>query len=75
MPIQRELRGANRTIAALLAGVWLASGAAGVAIGIVQHRLAPLIVGVLAIGYGVLWSRAVRRGRMLAFPSLRGRRR
>lgn len=75
MPLQRQLRGAHRTMAALLALVWLASGIAGVAIGLVQHRWASLIVGLLAVGYGVLWSRATWRGRMLKWAPLGASRR
>ena len=70
MPLQRELRGAHRNIAVLLALVWLAGGASGVLIGVVQQRFGLLIVGVLAIGYGLLWSQAVRRGRLLTWTSL-----
>ena len=70
MPLQRELRGAHRNNAVLLALVWLAGGASGVLIGVVQQRFGLLIVGGLAIGYGLLWSQAVRRGRLLTWTSL-----
>ena len=65
MSLQHRLRRRDRTLAALLALIWLGAGAAGLVFGVFTERWLPAIAGTLAIVYGVLWVRVAARGRLL----------
>lgn len=55
----------GRTVAALLALVWIAAGVAALVLGLGPHRRLGLLAGPFAIAYGVLWARVARTGRRL----------
>ncbi|HLX26960.1 MAG TPA: hypothetical protein VKV24_00535 [Casimicrobiaceae bacterium] len=65
MSLQHRLRPRDRTLAVLLALIWLGAGAAGLVFGVSAERWLPAIAGTLAIVYGVLWVRVAARGRLL----------
>ena len=48
-----------------LAVVWIGAGLTAIVLGLRRGRWAVLIVGTLALWYGILWVRAVRLGRRL----------
>jgi hypothetical protein len=53
-------------VAGVLAAVWIGAGAAGLASGLwLRPAPAPVILGLLALGYGGLWVRVARTGRRL----------
>jgi len=62
---------ANRTVAAVLATVWIGAGLAAALLGIFQRRWAALLLGPLAIAYGLLWVQVGRTGRRLRWPTRR----
>jgi cell shape-determining protein MreD len=63
-----DLGPADRTVAAILATVWLAGGLTALVLGLVQDRLLGFVLAVPAIVYGVLWLRAALIGRRLRWP-------
>jgi len=70
---QPALGRADRAVAALLAAVWLIGGLFALFLAVAQQRWLGLVLGPLAIGYGVLWVRVVQTGRRLRWPARRGR--
>ena len=59
----------GRVIAASLAIIWLLAGFAAVVMGVwLQPGALPIILGLLAIGYGGLWLRVAITGRRQAWP-------
>ena len=64
-----ELGRGGRILAAALAGIWLAAGLTGVAIGLwLRPAIVPLLVGALALGYGWIWARVAVTGRRQEWP-------
>ena len=54
-----------RLISGLLALVWLGAGFAAVVVAVSTARWLPGVLGVAALGYGLLWVRVMRLGRQL----------
>ena len=65
-----ELSGVNRTVAAILAVIWIVAGVLAAILGVVQHRWLALLLSPLAVFYGLLWVRVARTGRQLRATSL-----
>jgi len=55
-----------RVVAGLLAAVWLAAGVAAIAVALSTSRWLLALVGLVAAGYGAVWLRAARQGRLLS---------
>jgi len=64
-----ELSLVNRTVAAVLAAVWIGGGLAAALLGLAERRWLPLLLGPLAIAYGLVWVRVARTGRRLKWPA------
>ncbi len=58
-----EFGPANRIVAAVLAVVWLAAGSAAIVLAVAGRYWPGLVLGPLAIGYGLLWVRVAYLGR------------
>ena len=71
MTPRERLGSANRTVAGILAAVWLAAGVVAVAVGLMSGRWLLVVLGPLAFGYGVLWFRVAQTGRRLDAAWLR----
>ena len=71
--LRGELSSASRTVAAVLALIWILAGVAAALHGAVQHHWPTLLLGPLAIAYGFLWLRVARTGRRLQWPIRRGK--
>jgi hypothetical protein len=70
-----DLGRGGRFVAACLGGVWLSAGLAAIVAGLwFQHAVLPVLVGLLALGYGWVWSRVAITGERQQWP-LRLRRR
>jgi uncharacterized membrane protein YphA (DoxX/SURF4 family) len=68
----RELTRTERWVAAVLAAVWLVAGGATVVVGAtVRPAAVTMIVGLLALAYGVIWSRVAATGRRQEWPRRR----
>lgn len=59
------LSAVDRAIAFALTLVWIGAGLVGTWFGMRHGSWAGLIIGVLGLWYGILWARAVRKGRRL----------
>lgn len=71
-----DLGPGGRFVAACLAGVWLSAGLAAIVIGVWFRPAAlPVILGLLAVGYGWLWSRVAITGERQRWPLWSRRRR
>jgi hypothetical protein len=55
-------------VAALLAGVWLLAGLLALFLAFARHRWFGLMLGPIAVAYGVLWVRVAQTGRRLQWP-------
>jgi len=62
----------GRFIAALLAGIWIAGGLAGAAIGWRNGSWALLLCGAAGVWWGLLWVQVARKGRRLRWPGNSG---
>jgi hypothetical protein len=63
-------------VAFMLAAVWTAAGFAALATGIwLRPGVLPVLLGVLAVGYGWLWGQVARTGRRQPWPFRRRRER
>jgi fucose permease len=65
MPPRYESPRRVRIVGALLAMTWLCAGVAAVLAGAIAQRWLLLLVGLVAIWYGVIWAYVARRGRRL----------
>ena len=54
-----------RLMAGLLALVWLTGGLAAIVAAVITLHWLPGVLGAAALGYGLLWVRAARLGRLL----------
>ena len=74
LPSRRDALGRrDRLLAACLAGIWLAAGLAGVAVGLwLRPGVLPAAAGLLAVGYGWIWSRVAITGRRRRWPPWKG---
>ena len=72
MPAHTELGSGGRTIAGILATIWIAAGLAALTIGLwLRPALLLVLLGPLALAYGWLWVRVARTGRRLRWPMRR----
>lgn len=55
----------DRMIAFALALTWIGAGLLGTWFGLRHRSWAGWIIGLLGLWYGILWARAVRKGRRL----------
>jgi hypothetical protein len=72
VPARSELGPGGRSVAALLALVWIGAGAAAIVLGIRQGMWLRPVLGLCAVAYGALWVQVARTGRRLGWPK-RGR--
>jgi hypothetical protein len=64
-----ELGVGGRVVAACLATVWIGAGVASLAVGLrVRPGIVPVVLGLLAVGYGWLWVEVARTGRKRPWP-------
>jgi hypothetical protein len=54
-----------RIVSGLLAIVWLCAGFVAIVVGVNMSRWLLVVIGVVALWYGLLWVRVVRQGRQL----------
>lgn len=73
MPSQprSDLGPAERSFAALLALFWCAGGTLAIALGVRRGYWVAVLVGVLAVVYGMVWVQVARTGRRLRWPKRR----
>jgi len=67
---QNKLSTVNRSIAWVLAVVWLSAGISAIAAGLMRSSWLPLVLGVFALAYAVLWLRVVAKGRLLTWAEV-----
>ena len=66
MSAHSELGWGGRWVAAMLAAVWIASG---VAVIVLMHRRSlAILLGIIAIAYGLVWAEVTRTGRPIWSP-------
>ena len=64
-----DLGSGGRLIAAGLAAVWIVAGLGALAVGLrLRPGVLPVVLGVLAVGYGWIWVQVVRTGRRRPWP-------
>ena len=62
----KDLGRGGRVVAACLAGVWLAGGSIAIVVGVrLRPGVLPILLGLLALGYGWLWARVALTGQRL----------
>ncbi len=66
----RQLSAVSRWIALVLAVVWLLAGVAALGIGLMRGSWLPLLGGVFALAFGVVWLRVVAQGRPLTWEEV-----
>ena len=71
MTAQSDLGWGGRWVAAILAAVWIVSGA--VVIVLMHRRWLAIVLGITAIAYGLVWVEVMRSGRRLRWPWWRKR--
>jgi hypothetical protein len=67
---QSKLSTVNRSIALVLAVVWLLAGVAAIGAGLMHSSWLPLLLGVFALAYAFLWLRVVAKGRLLTWADV-----
>src|SRR4051812_22683778 len=67
---RREISVVNRTVAFVLAVVWLCAGIGAVCLGFAQARWLVVVLGLFALGYALLWLRVAVRRRLLTWSRL-----
>jgi hypothetical protein len=60
---------ATRILAGLLAAIWIVAGVFVLALGLARGHWLPLLCGIAALWYGLIWIRVAREGRQLEWPS------
>jgi hypothetical protein len=64
-----DLGPGGRLVAAGLAAVWIMGGLGSLAVGLrLRPGVLPVVLGVLAVGYGWIWVQVVRTGRRRPWP-------
>jgi len=64
-----DLGPGGRLVAAGLAAVWIVGGLGSLAVGLrLRPGVLPVVLGVLAVGYGWIWVQVVRTGRRRPWP-------
>lgn len=62
---RRPLSPMSRSVAALLALVWIGAGGVSLILALVHARWLLALLAVVAILYGIAWARVAARGRLL----------
>jgi hypothetical protein len=62
---KQTLSAVDRVIALALTLVWIGAGAIGIWFGLRHGSWAGFIIGALAVWYGIVWARVVRKGSRL----------
>ncbi|MGH7515536.1 MAG: hypothetical protein ACREOQ_21750 [Gemmatimonadales bacterium] len=69
MSVGSELGAGGRVVAACLATVWIGAGIASLAVGLrLRPGVVPVVLGLLAVGYGWLWVEVARTGQKRPWP-------
>lgn len=69
---RQKLDRLSRIVAATLAGIWIGAGLATIGFALrVRPAILPVLLGLFATGYGLLWARVALTGRRLTWPSRR----
>jgi hypothetical protein len=63
--LRHQSPGTVRIVAALLAAVWVAAGVGGIVAAAMTAKGWLALLGLAAIGYGVVWARVARQERLL----------
>jgi hypothetical protein len=67
--MRSDLGPGGRLVAAGLAAVWIVGGLGSLAVGLrLRPGVLPVVLGVLAVGYGWIWVQVVRTGRRRPWP-------
>jgi hypothetical protein len=67
--MRSDLGPGGRLVAAGLATVWIVGGLGSLAVGLrLRPGVLPVVLGVLAVGYGWIWVQVVRTGRRRPWP-------
>jgi len=67
--MKSDLGPGGRLVAAGLAAVWIVGGLGSLAVGLrLRPGVLPVVLGVLAVGYGWIWVQVVRTGRRRPWP-------
>ena len=67
--MRSDLGPGGRLVAAGLAAVWIVAGLGSLAVGLrLRPGVLPVVLGVLAVGYGWIWVQVVRTGRRRPWP-------
>jgi len=67
--VRSDLGPGGRLVAAGLAAVWIVAGLVALAVGLrLRPGVLPVVLGVLAVGYGWIWVQVVRTGRRRPWP-------
>jgi hypothetical protein len=73
---QSDLGPGGRLVAACLAAVWLVAGVAAFVAGVwLRHAVLPVILGLLSMAYGGVWSRVAITGERQHWPPWPSKRR
>jgi len=58
----------SRIVAAILAGIWIGAGLATIGAALwLRPSVIPVLLGLCATGYGILWARVALTGRRLTW--------
>ena len=67
--MRSDLGPGGRLVAAGLAAVWIVAGLVALAVGLrLRPGVLPVVLGVLAVGYGWIWVQVVRTERRRPWP-------
>jgi hypothetical protein len=67
--MRSDLGPGGRLVAAGLAAVWIVAGLVALGVGLrLRPGVLPVVLGVLAVGYGWIWVQVVRTGRRRPWP-------
>ena len=67
---RRKIGGVNRTVALVLATIWLCAGIAALLLGHLHGRWLLAALGAFALWYASLWLRVATRRRLLTWSEL-----
>lgn len=68
-----KMKPLNRSVAVLLAVIWITGGIAGLWVSINKGNILLIVISLLAIAYGGLWVRVVQTGRRIEWLLGRGK--
>jgi hypothetical protein len=70
MRATRHLSKLERALAAFLALVWIVAGLAALYVAVLRSRWALSLCALIAIGYGLVWTRVAVLSHLLTWPRL-----